>query len=201
LALAVAAHLARTQLVANLPATGDAQHTLDAVAQALARTAALHITDAQTGETHPLDPAELEGAVAKDDATLLVLKDGRSLSGVSVRRADLRPAIAALKAAGLPPIAPPPAPRTLALDDTARAIRARFAEIEEMLKPPLLPVQVDRAKAAAVWIARHAPQGRVANLAMQLMSALHESSGMDEVPGGFRLALARLRAALEEPRI
>ena len=49
-----------------------------------------------------------------------------------------------------------------------------------------------------MWIARHAPQGRVANLAMQLMSALHESQSIDEIPGGFRMALARLRAAFEE---
>ena len=38
----------------------------------------------------------------------------------------------------------------------------------------------------------------IANLAMQLMSALHESQSIDEIPGGFRMALARLRAAFEE---
>jgi hypothetical protein len=47
-------------------------------------------------------------------------------------------------------------------------------------------------------IARRAPQGRVANLAMQLMSALHESPALADVPGSYRMALARLRAALEE---
>jgi hypothetical protein len=78
------------------------------------------------------------------------------------------------------------------------ALHARFAEVDRLLTPPLLPAQVDQAKAAAVWIARHAPHGRVANLAMQLMSSLHETRGTEEIPGGFRMALARLRAALEE---
>jgi hypothetical protein len=67
-----------------------------------------------------------------------------------------------------------------------------------LLVPPLLPAQVERAKAGAVWIARHAPHGRIANLAMQLMSALHETRGTEEIPGGFRMALARLRAALHD---
>src|SRR4029453_6493237 len=82
--------------------------------------------------------------------------------------------------------------------DRLEVLRARFAELEQLLKPPVVPAQLDRAKAAAVWIARHAPHGRVANLAMQLMSALHETRGLDDIPGGFRMALARLRAALDE---
>lgn len=41
-----------------------------------------------------------------------------------------------------------------------------------MLKPPLIPSEVERAKRAAVSLARHTTDGRVANLAMQLMSAL-----------------------------
>ena len=62
--------------------------------------------------------------------------------------------------------------------------------------PPLSP-QVERAKAARCDRAPRAA-GRVANLAMQLMSALHETRGIDKTPGGFRMALARLRAALDE---
>jgi len=30
------------------------------------------------------------------------------------------------------------------------------------------------------------------------MSALHETRGTEEIPGGFRMALARLRAALQD---
>jgi hypothetical protein len=57
---------------------------------------------------------------------------------------------------------------------------------------------VERARGSALFIARRAPHGRVANLAMQLMSALQESPAHDDVPGGYRMALARLRAALQE---
>jgi len=72
-------------------------------------------------------------------------------------------------------------------------------EIQEMLNPPLIPDQVERAKYGALFIARHTTDGRVANLAMQLMSALLDSRGYEDVPGGYRMALARLRAALAQP--
>ena len=202
--LAVAAHLARTQLVPERLKPYDGEHLsdmLDLMAQALMRTTALHQIDAQTGLTRELTPAELEGARAERGATVVVLNDGRTLSGVSVKRADLRQAIALLNTIGLPELASSPPPAVggkPVLNGNGEALRARLAEVEELLEPPLLPAQVERAKAGAVWIARHAPQGRIANLAMQLMSALHESGGRDEIPGGFRLALARLRAVFEE---
>jgi hypothetical protein len=202
--LAVAAHLARTQLVPEPIKPYDGQHLsdmLDLMAQALTHTAALYVVDAHTGVSRELNPAELEGAVAQRGATQLVLKDGRTLSGVSVQRADLRQAIALLRTVGLPALAGSPPPVEAGkpvLNGNGEALRARLAELEDLLQPPLLPAQVERAKMGAVWIARHAPQGRVANLAMQLMSALHESHGLDEIPGGFRMALARLRAAFEE---
>jgi len=204
LALSVAAHLARTQLIPDPLKVYDGQHltdTLDVVGLALARTAPLHVVDPAAGEPRQLTPAELDGAVAKRGATTLVLRDGRSLGGVSIKRSDLRQAIAILKAVGLPELTPVAAP-SKAAEPAPRgngdAVRARFAELEKLLTPPLFPAQVDRAKAGAVWIARHAPHGRVANLAMQLMSALHETRGTEEIPGGFRMALARLRAALQE---
>lgn len=205
LSLAVAAHLARTQLVADPLTVYDPQHLgemLNVVAQALARTAPLQITDAASGEKRALSAADLEGAVAKRGATALLLKDGRTLTGVSVRRSDLRQAIAVLKAVGIPEFAPACAagvPQPGANGNGGiEPLRARFAEVDRLLTPPLLPAQVEQAKAAAVWIARHAPHGRVANLAMQLMSSLHETRGTEEIPGGFRMALARLRAALHD---
>jgi hypothetical protein len=208
LSLAVAAHLARTQLIPDPLKVYDAQHLdemLNVVAQALARTAPLQIAEAPGGQMRALSSFEMEGALAKRGATLLVLKDGRTLTGVSIRRDDLRQAIAILKAVGIPEFVPAPeaAPQPGGNgggNGSAEALRARFAEVDRLLTPPLLPEQVDQAKAAAVWIARHAPHGRVANLAMQLMSALHETRGSDETPGGYRMALARLRAALEEAR-
>ncbi len=206
LSLAVAAHLARTQLVPDPLKVYDSQHLgdmLNVVAQALAGTAPLQITEAASGEKRALSSLDLEGAVAKRAANVLVLKDGRTLTGVSIRRSDLRQAIAILKAVGIPEFAPSPAtaPRSGGNGNGnggMQALHARFAEVDRLLTPPLLPAQVEQAKAAAVWIARHAPHGRVANLAMQLMSSLHETRGTEEIPGGFRMALARLRAALDE---
>jgi hypothetical protein len=204
LALSVAAHLARTQLVPDPLKVYDGQHLTDmlnVVGLALARTAPLHVIDPAAGEPRQLTPAEIEGAVAKRGASTLVLRDGRTLAGVSIRRSDLRQAIAILKAVGLPEIVPPAGPPKAAEPAPGanlQAVRARFNEVEGLLLPPLLPDQVDRAKAGAVWIARHAPHGRIANLSMQLMSALHETRGTEEIPGGFRMALARLRAALQD---
>jgi hypothetical protein len=137
---------------------------------------------------------------------MLVLKDGRTLAGVSIRRADLRQAIAILKAVGLPELAPrvpmspnlaptPPKPNPAAVQQSLLTL---VTEVEEMLKPPLVSSQLERAKSAALFIARNTPSGRIANLAMQLMSALHERRGYDDVPGGYRMALARLRAALAQ---
>lgn len=208
LALSVAAHLARSQLVPEPLKVYDSQHLsemINLVAMALARTSALYVFDAHSGEPRQLTPAELEGAVAKRSATVLTLKDGRSLAGVSMRRGDLRQAIAILKAIGLHEIAPnlaaaarQPAPAKAPPVVTAQALLERLGQIERDLTPPLLPAQIDKAKSSAVFIARNAPHGRVANLAMQLMSALHESRGTEDVPGGYRMGLARLRAALQE---
>ena len=207
LALSVAAHLARTQLVADPLKVYDAQHLaemINLVGAALARTAPLYILDPQSGQPRQLTPVELEGAVAKKSATVLMLKDGRALGGVSMRRGDLRQAIAILKTIGLQEIAPhlaapePAAPAAKASAVDQETLRARLREMEQLLTPPLLDAQVAKAKSAAVFIARHAPHGHIANLSMQLMSALQESRTTADVPGGFRMALARLRAALEQ---
>jgi hypothetical protein len=205
LGLAVAAHLARTQLVPDPLAVYDGQHLsdmLNVVAVALARTAPMYVMDAATGEPRPLAPGELEGAAAKASATILVLKDGRNLAGVSIRRADLRQAIAILKAVGVPELTPraPVSPNTTSKPDPAQVQQTLLAlldGVEQMLKPPLIPSQMERAKNAALFIARQTTDGRTANLAMQLMSALQESRGYENVPGGYRMALARLRAALQ----
>jgi hypothetical protein len=206
LGLALAAHLARTQLLPDPTRVYDGQHLsemLNVIAVALARTAPMYVMDAVIGEPRLLDPDDIEGAVAKRSATVLVLKDGRALSGVSIRRADLRQAIAILKAVGLPELKPPltESPTTTPKPDIAEVQQTLIAlldEVEEMMKPPLISGQVERAQIAALFIARHTPNGRVANLAMQLMSALYESRGYEHVPGGYRMALARLRSALAQ---
>jgi len=72
------------------------------------------------------------------------------------------------------------------------------AHLEALLQPPLVTSRIDQASRLAVSIARHAPHGRVANLAMQLMSALHEARGAGEIPASLGLVSSRLRAALDE---
>ena len=205
LALAVAAHVARTQLVPDPLRVYDSQHLsdmLNLVAVALARTAPLYVRDRPSGEPRLLVPGELEEATATRGATRLVLKDGRKLAGVSIRRDDLRQAIVILKEVGLPELGPRlhASPKPPKRDEAAvqQSLIVTLAEIEEIVKPPrLLPSQVQRAKDAALFIARNTPDGRAANLAMQLMSALDESREYEDVPGGYRMTLVRLRAALE----
>src|SRR5688500_8345984 len=105
LALSVAAHLARTQLVPDPLGAYDGQHItemVDVVGNALARVAPLYVQDPKQGSARELTPLELDGAAVRRAATLLVLRDGRTLSSVSMKRADLRQAIAILKAVGIP---------------------------------------------------------------------------------------------------
>jgi hypothetical protein len=101
--LAVAAHLARAQLVPDPGKVYDSQHLsemLNVIALALARSAPLYLPAPGGGEGRPLSVFELQGAKVQRSASLLVLSDGREIAGVTMRREDLRSAIAVLKALG-----------------------------------------------------------------------------------------------------
>jgi hypothetical protein len=205
LALSVAAHLARTQLVPDPLTVYDAQHMtemLDVVASALARVAPLYVQDPLAGQPRQLMETELDGAKARRGATILVLKEGRSLSGVSIKRSDLRQAIAILKAVGIPELArtrrepPPPSPAPV---DRMNGIRVALDEVEQLVRPPIVAGQAERANAKLLLIARHAADGSIANLAMRLMSAVHEARDNSRLDGRqIGVMLARLREALEE---
>jgi hypothetical protein len=205
LALSVAAGLARTQLVPEPLQVYDAQHLsemVDIIARALAKVAPLYVHDQKDGTPHELSQQELEGAEIRRGATLVVLKDGRKLSGVSIRRADLRQAVAILKAVGIQELVPRAEPQATKASAPERVDPfALFAEMERLLRPPLVGAQVNRANSLAVSLARSAPHGRVANLAMQLISAAYQAR--EEPAPQFdrvRLALAELRVALEEQK-
>jgi hypothetical protein len=202
LALSVAAHLARTQLVPDPLGAYDGQHLtemVDVVANALARVAPLYVQDPKQGSARELTPLELDGAAVRRAATLLVLKDGRTLSSVSMKRADLRQAIAILKATGIPGLRR--APANSAAEPKAPLsppLAQQVAELESLLRLPLIEAQVEKASRLALALARHARQGRVANFAMQLLSAVYEVNGQGEADERrLNLALARLRAAVE----
>ncbi len=201
LALSVAAGLARTQLVPDPQRIYDPQHLSDSlnhIARGLAKVAQLYV--AIPGEApRPLAPMELEDAHIQAGATLVVLRDGRKLSAVSMKRADLRQAVAILKTIGMQEYAahtaspPAPEPEPERVDPLAQ-----LAEIERLLSAPLVAPQVKRANTLAVALARSAPQGRTANLAMQLVSAVHEvQSEQTQDTDRLKLALARLRDALD----
>ena len=205
LALSVAAHLARTQLVPDPLTVYDGQHLsemLDVVGNALARVAPLYVHDPAAGTPRQLMEAELEGARVKRSATVLALKDGRSLSGVSIKRVDLRQAIAILKAVGVPELngsrREPPSPGAAPVD-RMNGICVALAEVELLVKPPIVAAQAERANAKLLSIARTATEGSIANLAMRLMSAVHDARDSAQ-PDARQLGvmLARLREALEE---
>ena len=204
LALSVASHLARTQLVPEPLAVCDSQHLgdmVDIVARALAKVAPLYVRDAGSGQPRELAAGELEGAVISRAATLLALMDGRTFSSVSIKRADLRQAIAVLKAVGIEELAPrrkPESPPRSEARERVAELRTRIAEIEALLRPPLLAEQVERANRLIVSTARQAPDGRVANLAMRLMTVVQEAKDSDEPSQSVQAALVRLRTALEE---
>jgi hypothetical protein len=201
LALQVAAHLARTQLVPDPLGAHDGEHmseTLDVVADALAKVAPLHVQDAKATGARELTSAELEGAAARRGATVLILKDGRTLSSVSMKRADLRQAIAILKTVGVPGLRGAPAKQPGAPKAAPPPLAEQLTELESLLRVPLIEPHVEKASSLAVAIARHAPHGRVANLAMQLLSAVHEATREGEDADRVSVALARLCAAVQE---
>ncbi len=208
LALGLAAHLARSELVPDPPVGHDALQiadTLNRVGWALARVAPLDVHEAPGAEPRELAPAELEGAAVLQGATLVLLKNGRKLSRVTIKRADLRQAIAILKGVGAHRIAghlpkAPPAPPAIAPRDALAVLAGRVTELEALLRPPYAPGPLEIANRLVTSIARDAADGRIANRAMQLISALHESRSDVQLPGGVPLALARLRLALEETR-
>jgi hypothetical protein len=203
LALAVAAHLARTQLVPDPLSVYDGQHLtdmLDLIARALTKVAPVYVKDSAPGEPRELSPAELEGATVRRGATLMALKDGRTFSSVTIKRADLRQAIAILKAVGIEELRRDPRPEPPAQRPAVPevSLKQRMEEIDLLLRAPLVPAQLERANREMVAIAREASNGRVSNYAMRLMSAVQQARGAEDLPDSARAELARLRAAIDE---
>jgi hypothetical protein len=109
LALPVAAYFACTRLVADPLRVYDVQHLndlLELAASALCKLAPVYVADPEGAPMRRLAQHELEGARLQRGATRLVLRDGRTLSSLSVRRSDLRQAIAVLQAVGIPQLVP-----------------------------------------------------------------------------------------------
>ena len=104
IALSVAAALAHRQLSPERRAFYDVEHyseVLNRAAQALIRVAQVHVGNGDGSAPRPLSPSELDGALVRRGATVLVLADGRLFRRLSVLREDLRGAITILRRAGL----------------------------------------------------------------------------------------------------
>jgi hypothetical protein len=203
LALSHAAHLARTQLVRDRATQWDTD-ILDVIASALARVAPLYVSEPNGAKPRELLDGEIQGAAIQGGASTLLLKDGRALSGVEIKRADLRRAIALLKVAGIPELSSAHGQNGTTEQPSAPAksgrmdhLRAQLAELEALMDFPVPQVPVDLANNLAISLARSAPLGRIANLAMRFIDALQEAhSGGDRQ--NVRVVLASLRAALYE---
>jgi hypothetical protein len=203
LGLCVAAHLARTQLVVDPLARYDAKHLIEmvnAVASALARVAPLYVHDAAAGAPRELAPGELAGASVSECGNRLTLKDGRSFGAVTVKRAELRQAIAILKAVGVPALAGPVKPEAPDPHAAARSAdpRADLAEVEALLDLPLQPQTLEEMDRRLLHLARSARHGPLANSAMQLMSSLHEARTSARSAERIQPLLVLLRAAVED---
>jgi hypothetical protein len=57
---------------------------------------------------------------------------------------------------------------------TRQEILLRLAELEEIMSSPEDDADLEKAQALAMYIARSASNGRIANLAMQAMSAVQD---------------------------
>ena len=85
---------------------------------------------------------------------------------------------------------------------TIEELLASLKEIEELLQFPGVPGHVHAATLLATRIAKNAPEGRIANLAMRVISeanALRESAlPLRPDRSGLNAALWRLRIALQQ---
>jgi hypothetical protein len=109
--LTAASGIAYDQIAEHPRAFYDATHltdVLNAVARALSQVAPIYVTDPETRDRRRLRDADLFGARFCRGASVLVLADGRSFTGLTILRSDLRPAISILRATGLKAFASTP---------------------------------------------------------------------------------------------
>ena len=181
-------------LLASNELLGDpGTDTLNLVGNALARVVPVYFED---GVLSPraLSEDELEGSQVMQRASVLRLKDGRSLSTVWIKRGDLRRGIAVLRTVGIPEIGNS---RDKSATEHAE-LSAKVAEIEELVRPPLLPSQMNRVNALAISISRSTSNAELASLAMRLLRAIHDAraAGDGADTRAIELIVVRMRETL-----
>jgi acid phosphatase family membrane protein YuiD len=81
---------------------------------------------------------------------------------------------------------------------TADELMLRFSELEALSRGPMVDGHLGMAEGLAMYIARSAPNGQVANLAMQVMSDLIQIRNKSGVDASLQNTLSQLRTALTE---
>ena len=66
---------------------------------------------------------------------------------------------------------------------TTQELLLRLAELEAIMASPDQEADLEKAQALAMYIARSAANGQIANLAMQAMSAIKDLQSAREVQG------------------
>ena len=195
--LPVAVQLASSKLLARTPDNALGGGILNVIGNALARVVPVYFQDPAVPKPRPLSEGELEGSRVMDRATMLVLKDGRTLTSVSIRRRDLRRGIAVLRTAGIPELSKGPAQKPAA---PYPELMAKVAEMEELVRPPLLPSQLGRVHGVALSIARNTADDAIADLAIRLLSAVHDARSAGEIADSraIELLVARLRNVIRD---
>jgi len=200
IALSVAAHLARSQLVSKRDVRYDTEHfleMLDVAARALLKSAAIYVRDGPGSDPRELRIDELEGATVIQCGQFVVLSDGRKLSA-SIKRSDLRDAIALLSCVGTRSSAESPS-RSANLGANRADLTVSVEELERLLKPPFISAELEKAHRILIRMARHAKLPGLSNIAMRLMTAMNECSGREALSKTAMTLLAQLRAALPRP--
>jgi hypothetical protein len=81
---------------------------------------------------------------------------------------------------------------------TASELMVRFSELEALMRAPMTDGKLKMAEGLAMYIARSAPNGQVANLAMRAMSELIQIRSDSEADGSLDKTLSQLKTALRE---
>ena len=198
-----AAPPARTQLLPEPGKAYDAQHlseTLNLVAPRSPRWRSSTSRIRTTGSAARARAGRSSRArTIQRGATVLVLKDGRTLSAVSMKRADLRRRSRSSRRSAFRSCARRRRKTRRRRSPSRPQLLAPLAEIERLLRAADRAVGRDARTRSPCRSRAMRAAGSIANLAMQLVSAVHETSGKGEAGDGrVAVALARLRTALEE---
>lgn len=86
---------------------------------------------------------------------------------------------------------------------TPSELMLRLDELDAVIRLPKANGSLDKAAALAMYIARSAPNGHVANLAMQVLSAALQLQINDQplADGSLIKTLSQLRTALQKAKV